>query len=300
MTRRLIFLGTASATPRLKRFQSCYAIRWESHLIIMDLGDGAQYRLLKYKVGLGKQTIVLLSHLHMDHTLGLPGFLATRSLQKVTSPLTVVGPPGTAVHMRVMMALYGIPINYPLQVIETTGGQVLENDLFKISAARVIHGRISLGFRVEGRTKPGKLDMDKIKAIGVPEGPLLRQLKNGSSIVFDGKTVEPDLVLGPPIAGTRIVYSGDTRRSEALIELAHKADILIHEATMRVDESHLEEEYDHSSTSTAVEVAKSAEAKRLFLSHISPRNETIHEQLEELDTGDVEVIVAHDGLIVEF
>ena len=47
----------------------------------------------------------------------------------------------------------------------------------------------------------------------------------------DGKIIKPEMVLGPPRAGKKVTYSGDTRPCKKLIELARDSDVLIHEAT---------------------------------------------------------------------
>ena len=92
-------------------------------------------------------------------------------------------------------------------------------------------------------------------------------------MTIEGKTFTPDQVLGPPRRGRKIVYTGDTMPTEALVRFARGADVLIHDATA---ESSLEEKanrYGHSTARQAALVAKDAGVGLLVLTHVSPRYE---------------------------
>lgn len=71
--------------------------------------------------------------------------------------------------------------------------------------------------------------------------------------------------------GWKLVYSGDTRPCQALIEASRGATILIHEATF--DDSMPTEAVlkNHSLTKEAIEVGVSAGVYRIFLTHFSQR-----------------------------
>jgi ribonuclease Z len=108
--------------------------------------------------------------------------------------------------------------------------------------------------------------------LGVPEGPLWSKLQRGSSIKLpDGRLVKPEMVLGSPRPGRKIVYTGDTMPSKKLVKLADHADLLIHEATFDDELMERAGEDGHSTPSQAAETAKKACAKRLVLTHISAR-----------------------------
>jgi len=82
-------------------------------------------------------------------------------------------------------------------------------------------------------------------------------------------------VLGPERDGRKIVISGDTIPCEALAVAAHRADVLIHEATFGHElvesRSAREGPLTHSTARQAAELAREAEVRMLALVHISGR-----------------------------
>ncbi len=67
------------------------------------------------------------------------------------------------------------------------------------------------------------------------------------------------------------MFSGDTRVSDKLKELARDCDVLVHEATFAKEDRKLAYDYFHSTTEQVAVTAKEAGAKRLILTHISAR-----------------------------
>ena len=120
--------------------------------------------------------------------------------------------------------------------------------------------------------RPGKFNKDKALKMGIPEGPLFSQLQKGKTIKLeDGREITPDMILGPPRPGRKIVISGDTRPYKKLIEFSKNADILIHDATFDSELEDIADEYGHATAYQCGEIAKKANVERLFLTHISPR-----------------------------
>ena len=74
--------------------------------------------------------------------------------------------------------------------------------------------------------------MERLKALGVPPGPLYAQLKRGETVTTaDGQRVSSAEVVGPSREGRKLVVLGDTADSLRIAELASGADVIVHEAT---------------------------------------------------------------------
>ena len=69
----VVFLGTAGSTPTARRAPAATLIRRGGDRILLDCGEGTQRQLLRSQIGLVDLDVVLFSHYHADHVLGLPG-----------------------------------------------------------------------------------------------------------------------------------------------------------------------------------------------------------------------------------
>ena len=78
-------------------------------------------------------------------------------------------------------------------------------------------------------------------------------------------------MLGPARPGRKVVLTGDTGPSASVVQAAHKADLLVHEATFGADEAPRARETLHSTAAEAAEVARLADVKLLALTHVSTR-----------------------------
>ncbi|KAA0007655.1 MAG: ribonuclease Z, partial [Thermoplasmata archaeon] len=140
----------------------------------------------------------------------------------------------------------------------------------------------------------------KALELGIPEGPLFGRLQRGESIKLkDGRVITPDMVLGPPRPGRKVVYTGDTKPCNKVVEFARNADLLIHDATFLSDLENVAIEYGHSTARQAAEIAKEANVDKLVLTHISPRY--MDERLIEKEAKEIfkNSIVARDFLKLE-
>lgn len=64
--------------------------------------------------------------------------------------------------------------DYPLDIVEITAGEIVDDGLRKVTAYPLEHPLECYGFRVEEHDKPGALDASALKAAGVKAGPWFR------------------------------------------------------------------------------------------------------------------------------
>jgi ribonuclease Z len=268
----LVFLGTAASMPTAQRSPSAILVRRGGERLLVDCGEGTQRQLQRSVVGLPDLQEIFLTHFHADHFLGLPGMLKTFVLRgRVETPLTVYGPRGLRELFARLRPFVG-RLPYPLALVELEPGERVERGDCAIEAFAVEHGPDALGYLLIEEDRPGRFDVDVADALGVPAGPLRGQLQAGEEIALaDGRIVTPGEVLGEPRRGRRIAVTGDTAPSPGVVQAAHGADVLVHEATFLRDEVERARETMHSTAADAAEVARLAQVRLLALTHVSPR-----------------------------
>jgi ribonuclease Z len=270
---KVTFLGTSGSFPTAARNVTSHCVWVKGETILLDCGEGTQRQLRRSSHRFGVDRI-FLSHLHLDHCLGLAGFIGTMGLLQRTEPLRVYTPAGTRKRVEDLVG----ERDFPIDLVELDDGAEIRGDGFKIVAARVEHSGPALAFRIEENVRLGRVDVAKAKAVGIEPGPLMGQLIRDGKVEINGRTVLAETCVGPPRPGRSVVYSGDTRPCRAVAKLAEGADLLIHESTYT---NEFQDEADmrrHSTSTGAAQVAREAKVRRLALTHISQR----HQEPDEL------------------
>jgi ribonuclease Z len=192
---RVTLLGTGVPAPIMERFGPATLIEAGKEILLFDAGRGVLQRLYQLKTSLKDLRSVFLTHLHSDHTVGLPDLWLTGwLLGHPETPLRVWGPRGTQSMMTHLDEAYQFDIRIrlfddrppPEGVVvlaqDITEGLVYEHNGVKVSAIEVDHAPVqpAYGYRID-------------------------------------------------YAGRSVVLSGDTRFSEHLIQYASGADVMVHE-----------------------------------------------------------------------
>jgi len=280
---RLVFLGTSSGTPSRERNVSSVALLLDDgSLLLFDCGEGTQHQLLRAPVRSGSIDAIFITHLHGDHVYGLPGLLATLSMNGRERPLELIGPEGTEEYLRCVLATTHHNPIFPIRVSQPP----YRGDGFTVVAAPLEHSVPSLGYCLIEDDRPGAFDPEKARALGIAEGPQWRALQQAHD----------PRVTGPSRRGRRVAYSTDTRPCASAVELARGADVLVHEATygeeMRVEA----DERLHSTAAGAARVARDAGVARLIVTHFSTRYREVETLLDEARGVFANVEAAHDFL----
>lgn len=294
------FIGTGSGAPSLARGSPSILIRREGVGLLFDCGEATQLAMRRQGVRFRGLEAVFISHMHGDHVLGLPGLIMTLNLNTNLARLKVYGPRGIAGFLRCAFESTFFQPKIEVEVGEIdrapTPTPVYRGSGFTVYAVSSNHVVPSLAYALIEDDRPGKFDVQRALELGVPRGRLWGELQRGRSVEVGGRVVTPEQVLGPRRRGRRIVYSGDTRPCEAVVELGRDADVFIHEATFMDD--HLEEAIagGHSTISEAVDVLKRSGCRLGVLTNIGQT--VTQEELGKL-VFDGNIIVASDGLTLD-
>jgi ribonuclease Z len=268
----IIFLGTGGSWPSVKRNVTSIAVKRAGEVILFDCGEGTQRQFQKSKLSYMQISKVFITHFHGDHFLGLPGLIQTMQLNDREIPLHIYGPKGMTKLVNQLLSLGYFKANYKIISNEVKEGDVLDFEEYFIYVLKVKHGVPAIAYSLEEKMRPGKFDKPEALKLGIPEGPLFSKLQHNETVTLkDGRKITPDLVIGPPRKGRKIVISGDTVPIDKMIDFAKDADVLIHDATFDSSLEDISNEYGHTTASQAAEIAKKANVDKLFLTHISPR-----------------------------
>lgn len=186
-------LGTGNPRPTIKRFGPSILVQAGNQNLLFDCGRGATMRL--HELNVENIDGLFLTHLHSDHTVGIPDLWLTGWVMGRKVPLRVWGPIGTQAMMAHLQEAYSFDIHMrrdvdekrpaagvEVQAKDIEEGVVYESGGVKVSAFLVDHGLVkpAFGYRID-------------------------------------------------YGGHSVVLSGDTRYSENLIRFAKGTDVLIHE-----------------------------------------------------------------------
>jgi ribonuclease BN (tRNA processing enzyme) len=258
---RVVLLGTGTPLADPERSGPALAIVVGGVSYLVDAGAGVVRRAAAAArrdslpaLRVANLRIVFLTHLHSDHTLGLPDLMLTPAVLHRERPLVIYGPPGTRAMVDHLLAAYrediairtkglehGDTAAYRMVVHEVAPGEVYRDSLVRVTAFAVTHGswRYAFGYR------------------------------------FDA-------------AGRSIVISGDTRPTEAVVDACHGCDVLVHEVYSRKGFDRLPaagRQYHSTFHTSAIELgdlASRARPKLLVLTHILFFGESGSEILEEV------------------
>ena len=246
----IAFLGTGTPVPNADRQGPSLAIVANGKAYLVDAGSGVVRQANSaFQRGIpalrpAELDIAFLTHLHSDHTLGLPDLIFTPWIQERVKPLRLYGPEGTKEMAAHILEAFKEDIH-----VRTTGLESANTTGYKVDAHDV---------------QPGNIYQDgnvSVKAFLVKHG----SWKEALGYRFDA-------------AGKSIVVSGDTSPAQSVVEACAGCDALIDEVysgraqnpnklSMPVEQWMKYESEFHTSAPELGEIAAKAKPKILILTH---------------------------------
>ena len=255
----LILLGTGSPLPSGNRCGAGNLVTSGDSTILIDCGWGAARRLIASGVPLAKINTIFFTHMHSDHITDLPDLIMMRwTVGGATLPLTIYGPEGTCEAVEGFRAGLNPDVRYRF----AHHGDKLSRDAIEV----IVH------------ETPATAAVSHVTTIG--------EISVGAFEV-DHRPVVPALGFRVEARGKSVVFSGDTKRCDSLVQASKGADMLVSEALhlgmmedrMKLARSAgneriallLEEACNyHAPTLDVAEMARDAGVPRLVLSHLLP------------------------------
>jgi ribonuclease Z len=211
--------------------------------------------------------------MHGNHIFGLMGLLASIGLAGSAQDIDIYGRQRLADYLRACAKYSYTNFANRVRVHPVSPGILYEDEEFTVSCQLLKHRIPAHGYRIAEKDRPGRFDVEKANALGIPPGPIYGKLKKGETVTL--VRWQKNLPVSPSAEkrkiGRKIAYCTDTIFCEGSIELAENADVLIHEATFAHQDAGLAFESVHSTSTMAAQVASAAQVKLLLMTHFSPR-----------------------------
>jgi ribonuclease Z len=268
-----ILLGTGYPRPDPAHAGPSAAIVVGDKWFVVDAGRGVTLRIAGTKQKYENLQAVFLTHLHSDHTAGLPDlFITSWQFGRKSTPLELYGPTGTQQLADAMVKFFEYDIHIRRDVMEH-------------------HPAAGATIRVHDVREGVIYDDGEVKV---------------TAFVVNHKPVEPAFGYRFDAHGKSIVISGDTRPNDNVVKFARGADVLIHEAYLpehfdRVDKPEVAARLKsyHTSAEEAGAIAARAGVKTLVLTHLIPAGaeQTFRERASKSFHG--RLIVGKDLEVIE-
>jgi ribonuclease Z len=295
----ITFLGTGGSYPTKFRNVPAIAVQVKEDLLLFDCGEGTQRQFMQSNVSFMNVKKIFITHFHGDHFLGLPGLLQTMAFNNRLDTLEIYGPDGIEKLLNGIFSLGFWKPSFNIVAKSIVPNEVLKFEGYSVTAELAEHIVPDYAYKVKEDDRRGHFNTEKCKALGI-KGKDFSCLEYDGFIIKNGKKILLDDVTGNTIVGKSLVYTGDTVPSDRIAKFSNNVDILIHEASVTKDLENKANEYGHSSSSQAAEIAVKANAKQLILTHISPRYEDATPLLEEAQTIMKNTKLAEDFLVHVF
>jgi len=288
----VVFLGTASAIPSIKKNHSGFLVKTEKHQILVDCGEGIQRQFKIAKENLSKITKILITHWHEDHTVGLAGLLKTMGMNSYADILHIYGPRQTKEKIELFQQIYS-RFKIKIEIHEISNSLVYEDKQIRIESSQMDHGVPTLAYSIIQK-EVLRIDKSKLKKLKIPSSPLIGELQKGKDIIFNGKKIRAKDVTYVQ-NGKKLTIILDTAENPNTIKLAKDSDLLICESTYCAEEKEQAREYKHLTTVEAATIAKKAKVKSLALVHISDKHiHRIPQLLKEAKKIFIKTIIPED------
>lgn len=300
-TFELLILGSSAATPTSSRNPTAQLLNIAERFFLIDCGEGTQIQMRRYKARFQSINHIFISHLHGDHFLGLPGFLASMHLLGRKNELTIYGPRELEEIISVIHKYSDTYLSYPVRFVPTQAEHkelLWEDDKVEVYSFPLQHRIRTTGFLFKEKQLPRNIDKYKLEKLEVSFSEIHKLKKGMDATDNHGKVIlNEELTFDPPLPRS-YAFCSDTRFFEELADHIRDVDMLYHESTFLEDRIDRAAVTFHSTASQAAKMAVMANAKHLLLGHFSARYTELDDFLNEAMPVFQNVSLATEGRII--
>lgn len=270
---KVTLLGTGTPRPMIERFSMSTLVQAGGETLLFDAGRGCTIRLAQAGAPLKDVSKLFLTHLHSDHTVGIPDLWLTGWIFNRPGPLEVWGPKGASAMVDGLRKAYAYDVHVRRDVDEGLSA----------AGAGIESHEISFPPFANGGRKGGASQDSGDAAVFEHNGVKV------TAFLVDHGPVKPAFGYRVDYAGHSVVLSGDTRPTENLVKHAQGADVLVHEVYALTPEqlkNPLEQKIlaHHTSPEQAGEIFLRVKPKLAVYSHIGRANVAADELMRRTRT----------------
>lgn len=273
---KLTFLGTSAGVPTKHRNVTALAVQpgLSRDWWLVDCGEATQHRLQHISLTVHELAGICITHVHGDHSYGLPGLLASAAMTGRRRPLILIAPLAIRAWLDATLLHTELYLPFPLVHVDVADAQLVHEAAgLRIERFPLSHRAASVAFRFAVESSKWKLDTDALQGRGVAPGPDWGKLFAGNDVTLaDGSVLKADDFRTMQTERGSVVVGGDNETPALLWDACATAQVLVHEATYT--EETLQKIGPGPTHSSAHGVATFAAERRLpnlVLTHFSPR-----------------------------